>query len=41
MAIAASTYDLYEWENVFPGFSLDGLRQMSHFYKPYFKFLWG
>ncbi len=30
LALAAqSTYDLYEWENVFPGFSLDGLRQMS------------
>ena len=30
MAIAAqSTYDLYEWENVFPGFSLDDLREMS------------
>ena len=30
LAIAAqSTYDLYEWENVFPGFSLDDLREMS------------
>lgn len=30
VAIAAqSTYDLYEWENVFTGLSLDGLRQMS------------
>ena len=30
VALAAqSTYDLYEWENVFPGFQLDALRQMS------------
>ncbi|MEN8769531.1 MAG: alpha/beta hydrolase fold domain-containing protein [Candidatus Arcticimaribacter sp.] len=30
VAIAAqSTYDLYEWENVFIGFNLDQLRQMS------------
>ena len=30
LAIAAqSTYDLYDWENVFPGFSLDDLRGMS------------
>jgi acetyl esterase/lipase len=30
LAIAAqSTYDLYEWENVFPGFSLDDLRAES------------
>ena len=30
LAIAAqSSYDLYEWENVFPGFSLDGLREIS------------
>lgn len=30
LALAAqSTYNLYEWENVFPGFSLDGLRQLS------------
>ncbi|MDB4112805.1 alpha/beta hydrolase fold domain-containing protein [Flavobacteriaceae bacterium] len=30
VALAAqSTYDLYEWENVFPGFYLDELRQMS------------
>lgn len=37
MAIAAqSTYDLYEWENVFPGFSLDALRQMSPFLQTLF-----
>lgn len=30
VALAAqSTYDLYEWENVFEGLSLDALRQMS------------
>ena len=30
LAIAAqSSYNLYEWENVFPGFSLDALRQLS------------
>ncbi len=30
VALAAqSSYDLYEWENVFQGFSLDALRQMS------------
>jgi len=30
VALAAqSTYDLYEWENIFPGFQLDALRQMS------------
>ncbi|MDG1023569.1 MAG: alpha/beta hydrolase [Flavobacteriaceae bacterium] len=30
LAIAAqSTYDLYDWENVFPGFSLDSLRGTS------------
>ena len=37
LAIAAqSTYDLYEWENVFPGFSLDDLRQMSPFLQSLF-----
>ena len=37
LAIAAqSTYDLYEWENVFPGFSLDDLRQMSPFLQTLF-----
>ncbi|MEK9612661.1 MAG: alpha/beta hydrolase [Flavobacteriaceae bacterium] len=30
IAVAAqSTYDLYDWENVFPGFSLDSLRETS------------
>ena len=30
VALAAqSSYNLYEWENVFPGFSLDALRQLS------------
>ena len=30
VALAAqSTYDLYEWENVFEGFSLDAVRQLS------------
>jgi len=30
VALAAqSSYDLYEWENVFEGFSLDALRQLS------------
>lgn len=42
MAIAAqSTYDLYEWENVFPGFSLDGLRQMSPFLQTLFLSFYG
>ena len=37
LAIAAqSTYDLYEWENVFPGFSLDDLRQISPFLETLF-----
>ena len=37
VAIAAqSTYNLYEWENVFPGFSLDTLRQMSPFLQTLF-----
>jgi len=37
LAIAAqSTYDLYEWENVFPGFSLDDLRQISPFLQTFF-----
>lgn len=37
LAIAAqSTYDLYEWENVFPGFSLDDLRQISPFLQTLF-----
>lgn len=37
LAIAAqSTYDLYEWENVFPGFSLDDLRQTSPFLQTLF-----
>ena len=32
LAIAAqSSYDLYQWENVFPGFSLDALRQLNPF----------
>ena len=32
LAIAAqSSYDLYQWENVFPGFSLDALRQLIPF----------
>lgn len=30
VALAAqSTYDLYEWENVFPGFQLDAFRQVN------------
>ena len=42
LAIAAqSTYDLYEWENVFPGFSLDGLRQMSPFLQTLFLGFYG
>lgn len=42
MAIAAqSTYDLYEWENVFPGFSLDRLRQMSPFLQTLFLSFYG
>lgn len=41
-AIAAqSTYDLYEWENVFPGFSLDDLRQMSPFLQTLFLGFYG
>ena len=42
LAIAAqSTYDLYEWENVFPGFSLDDLRQMSPFLQTLFLGFYG
>lgn len=42
LAIAAqSTYDLYEWENVFPGFSLDYLRQMSPFLQTLFLGFYG
>ncbi|MCH1417437.1 MAG: alpha/beta hydrolase fold domain-containing protein [Flavobacteriaceae bacterium] len=42
LAIAAqSTYDLYEWENVFPGFSLDNLRQMSPFLQTLFLGFYG
>ncbi len=42
LAIAAqSTYDLYEWENVFPGFSLDDLRQMSPFLQSLFLGFYG
>ena len=42
LAIAAqSTYDLYEWENVFPGFSLDDLRQMSPFLQTLFISFYG
>lgn len=42
LAIAAqSTYDLYEWENVFPGFSLDGLRQMNPFLQTLFLSFYG
>ena len=42
LAIAAqSTYDLYEWENVFPGFSLDDLRQMSPFLQSLFISFYG
>ena len=42
LAIAAqSTYDLYEWENVFPGFSLDGLRQSNPFLQTLFLGFYG
>ena len=42
VAIAAqSTYDLYEWENVFTGFSLDGLRQMNPFLQTLFLSFYG
>ena len=42
LAIASqSTYDLYEWENVFPGFSLDNLRQMSTFLQTLFLGFYG
>lgn len=42
LAIAAqSTYNLYEWENVFPGFSLDYLRQMSPFLQTLFLQFYG
>ena len=42
LAIAAqSTYDLYEWENVFPGFSLDGLRQSNSFLQTLFLGFYG
>lgn len=42
LAIAAqSTYNLYEWENVFPGFSLDDLRQMSPFLQTLFLGFYG
>lgn len=42
LAIAAqSTYDLYEWENVFPGFSLDDLREMSPFLQTLFLGFYG
>ncbi len=42
LAIAAqSTYDLYGWENVFPGFSLDGLRQMNPFLQTLFLSFYG
>ena len=42
LAIAAqSTYDLYEWENVFPGFSLDDLREMSPYLQTLFLGFYG
>ncbi|MEL0274729.1 MAG: alpha/beta hydrolase fold domain-containing protein [Flavobacteriaceae bacterium] len=42
LAIAAqSTYNLYEWENVFPGFSLDDLRQLSPFLQTLFLQFYG
>lgn len=42
LAIAAqSTYDLYQWENVFPGFSLDDLRQVSPFLQTLFLGFYG
>lgn len=42
LALAAqSTYNLYEWENVFPGFSLDVLRQLSPFLQVLFNQFYG
>ena len=42
VALAAqSTYDLYEWENVFPGFYLDILRQQSQFLNALFLQFYG
>lgn len=42
VALAAqSTYDLYEWENVFPGFYLDTLRQQNQFLNALFLQFYG
>lgn len=42
VALAAqSTYDLYEWEVVFPGFTLDGLRQSNPFLQALFLQFYG
>lgn len=38
---AQSTYDLYEWENVFPGFQLDSIRQMNAFLQTLFLQFYG
>lgn len=42
VALAAqSTYDLYEWENVFPGFQLDSIRQVNPFLQSLFLQFYG
>lgn len=42
VALAAqSSYDLYEWEEVFPGFTLDGLRQSNPFLQSLFLQFYG
>lgn len=42
LALAAqSTYDLYEWENVFPGFYLDTLRQQNQYLNALFLQFYG